>query len=90
MQGHTVKTMTIEELLQILIDLFPAGINGIIERIVSEHPEFVDPTIEMVEGTPQPVYKAKFGNIAVATVQEFLAYAFQRPDLSAFASEDTD
>ena len=78
---------TIEELIDILLRLIPAGINGMIVRIIEEHPEFVDPTIEMVEGTPQPVYKAKFGNMTVIAIQEFLAFAFQRPDLSHFFVE---
>ncbi|MBI2166120.1 MAG: hypothetical protein HYU29_06940 [Chloroflexi bacterium] len=81
---------TIEELIGVLVQLIPAGINGMIERIVAAHPEFVDPTIEMVEGTPQPIYKAKFGNIAVITIQEFLSFAFDRPDLSHFFVEQTN
>ena len=83
-------TKTIEELVSILLQLVPAGINGMIERILEAHPEFVDPTIELVEGTPQPVYKAKFGNIAVITIQEFLAFAFKRPYLSHFFVEPTN
>ena len=81
---------TIEELLETLLALVPAGINGMIEHIIDVHPEFVDPTIEMVEGTPQPVYKAKFGNMALITIQEFLAFAFNRPDLSHFFVESAD
>lgn len=60
---------TIEELIDVLLQLIPAGISGMIERIVEANPEFVDPTIEMVEGTTQPIYKAKFGNIGVITIR---------------------
>ena len=81
---------TVEELIATLLHLIPAGINGMVGRTIEANPKFVDPTIEMVEGTPQPIYKAQFGNIAVILIQEFLSYAYERPDLSHFFVEKPD
>ena len=90
MEVRYTEAKTIEELYGTLNSLVPAGINGIIDRIIEANPRFIDPTIEMVEGAPQPVYQARFGNMMVIAIAEFLAFAFDRPEFSNLPPKGTD